>query len=115
MRETFAPAVYILASARNGTLYIGASSNLIRRIAQHRSEHFDGFSARYGTKLLVWFEMHATMEHAIQREKRLKKWNRGWKLRLIEVSNPQWRDLATDLGFEALCELDSRLRGNDEL
>ena len=115
MRDTFAPAVYILASARNGTLYIGATSNLIQRIAQHRRDHFDGFSARYGTKLLAWFEMHATMEHAIQREKRLKKWNRGWKLRLIEESNPQWRDLATDLGFEAQCQLDSRLRGNDEL
>ncbi|TCM30021.1 MULTISPECIES: GIY-YIG nuclease family protein [Novosphingobium] len=102
MKDTFAPAVYVLASARNGTLYTGTTSNLIQRIAQHRSEHFDGFSARYGTKLLVWFEMHATMEHAIQREKRIKKWNRAWKLRLIEEGNPQWRDLAIDFGFEAL-------------
>ncbi|MPS70531.1 MAG: GIY-YIG nuclease family protein [Novosphingobium sp.] len=97
MKDTFAPAVYVLASARNGTLYTGTTSNLIQRIAQHRSEHFDGFSARYGTKLLVWFEMHA-----IQREKRIKQWNRAWKLRLIEEGNPQWRDLAIDFGFEAL-------------
>lgn len=102
MKDVFAPAVYILASARNGTLYTGTTSNLMQRIAQHRSEHFDGFSARYGTKTLVWFEMHATMEHAILREKRIKKWNRGWKLRLIEESNPEWCDLAIDLGFEPL-------------
>ncbi|QVM83231.1 GIY-YIG nuclease family protein [Novosphingobium decolorationis] len=102
MKDTFAPSVYMLASGRNGTLYTGVTSNLIHRVAQHRSDHFDGFSTRYGTKLLVWFEMHATMEHAIKREKRIKKWNRGWKLRLIEEGNPQWRDLATDLGFEAM-------------
>jgi predicted GIY-YIG superfamily endonuclease len=68
MKDTFAPAVYILASARNGTLYTGTTSNLIQRIAQHRSGHFDGFSDRYGTEILVWFEMHATMEHAILRK-----------------------------------------------
>jgi len=102
MKDTFAPAVYILASAQNGTLYTGTTSNLIQRIAQHRSGHFDGFSARYGTEVLVWFEMHATMEHAILREKRIKKWNRGWKLRLVEEGNPGWRDLAVDFGFEAL-------------
>ena len=102
MRDTFAPAVYILASARNGTLYTGTTSNLMQRLAQHRGDYFDGFSSRYATKTLVWFEMHDTMEQAILREKRIKKWNRGWKLRLIEESNPQWRDLATDLGFEPL-------------
>ncbi|WP_347812948.1 GIY-YIG nuclease family protein [Novosphingobium sp. ST904] len=69
MKDTFAPGVYILASACNGTLYTGTTSNLIQRIAQHRSEYFGGFSYCYGTKLLVWFEAHATMEHAIQRER----------------------------------------------
>ncbi|WP_179506364.1 MULTISPECIES: GIY-YIG nuclease family protein [unclassified Sphingomonas] len=102
MKDDFAPAVYILASARNGTLYVGTTSNLIRRVAQHRADHFDGFSSRYGTKTLVWFEMHATMEQAILREKRIKKWNRAWKLKLIEEANSAWRDLATDLGFDAL-------------
>jgi putative endonuclease len=115
MKHDFAPAVYILASARNGTLYIGTTSNLVRRVAQHRDDHFDGFSSRYGIKTLVWFEMHATMEQAIIREKRIKKWNRDWKLKLIEGGNREWRDLATDLGFEPLRELDSRLRGNDEV
>ena len=102
MHREFAPAVYIIASARNGTLYIGVTSNLLQRIAQHREGTFGGFSDRYGTKALVWFEMHSTMEHAIEREKQLKKWNRAWKLRLIETENPEWRDLATDLGFAPL-------------
>lgn len=102
MKDDFAPAVYILASARNGTLYVGTTSNLVRRIAQHRDAHFDGFSSRYETKILVWFEMHATMEQAILREKRIKKWNRAWKLKLIDEANPAWRDLAADLGFDAL-------------
>jgi putative endonuclease len=87
----------------------------VRRIAQHRNDHFDSFSSRYEIKTLVWFEMHATMEQAIIREKRIKKWNRGWKLKLIEEGNREWRDLATDLGFEPLRQLDSRLRGNDEV
>ena len=102
MHRDFAPVVYIIASARNGTLYIGVTSNLLQRIAQHREGTFVGFSDRYGTTTLVWFEMHSTMEHAIKREKQLKKWNRAWKLRLIETENPEWRDLATNLGFEAL-------------
>lgn len=102
MKDDFAPSVYILASKRNGTLYTGTTSNPMQRIAQHRSGHFNGFSARYQTKVLVWFEMHATMEHAITREKQIKKWNRGWKLRLIEQGNSAWRDLAPDLGLHAL-------------
>lgn len=102
MKDDFAPAVYILASTRNGTLYVGTTSNLVRHLAQHRADHFDGFSSRYGTKTLVWFEMHATMEQAILREKRIKKWNRAWKLKLIEEANSTWRDLATDLGFDPL-------------
>lgn len=101
MNRDFAPMVYILASARNGTIYIGVTSNLLQRIAKHR-EITGGFAARYGVKHLVWFEQHATMEHAITREKQLKKWSRAWKLRLIEGTNPDWRDLATDFGFEPL-------------
>lgn len=96
------PCVYILASKRNGTLYIGVTSDLIARIHQHRDGTFDGFSKRYGTTTLVWFEQHETMDAAITREKRIKKWNRAWKLRLIEQSNPDWHDLAMDLGFKAV-------------
>ncbi|WHZ19511.1 MAG: Excinuclease ABC, C subunit-like [Rhodanobacteraceae bacterium] len=87
------PAVYILANDRNGTLYIGVTSDLIQRIWQHRNGLVDGFSKRYGTHKLVYFEMHATMDAAILREKQMKKWNRQWKLRLIEESNPYWHDL----------------------
>jgi putative endonuclease len=98
MRRDIEPMVYIMASARNGTLYVGVTSNLL----QHREGTFGGFSAKYATRVLVWFEPHATMEHAIVREKRIKKWNRSWKLRLIEDHNPGWRDLALDLGLEPL-------------
>jgi putative endonuclease len=102
MQRDFAPAVYLLASARNGTLYTGVTSELIGRVYQHRSGSFAGFSRDYGVKLLVWFERHETMEGAFQREKRIKKWNRDWKLQLIEADNPEWRDLAEDLGFDRL-------------
>lgn len=87
------PAVYILASERNGTLYIGVTSNLPQRIWQHREGLVEGFTNRYSVKMLVWYEMHESMESAIMREKALKKWRRGWKLELIEQSNAQWRDL----------------------
>jgi putative endonuclease len=102
MHRDFAPAVYLLASRRNGTLYLGVTSNLIARLHQHRMGLVAGFTREYGVRVLVWFEMHATMEAAIQREKRIKKWNRAWKLELIEASNPEWRDLAEDLGFDPL-------------
>lgn len=102
MRPAFQPCVYILTSKRNGTLYIGVTSDLPGRIHQHRSEAFEGFSKNYDVKRLVWFEVHDEMEAAIIREKRLKKWNREWKLRLIEDGNPSWRDLAEDFGFESL-------------
>ena len=114
MQRDFAPTVYLMASCRNGTLYIGVTSNLLQRIAQHREGTFGGFTTKHAIKMLVWFEQHATMEHAINREKRLKKWNRAWKLELIEKVNPAWRDLAEDFGFEMLRQLDSRVRGNDE-
>ena len=91
------PCVYMLASKRNGTLYIGVTSNLPRRIAQHKSGQVEGFSKKYGVNTLVWYEPHATMESAIIREKRMKKWNRAWKIRRIMRSNPAWRDLSDDI------------------
>jgi putative endonuclease len=102
MHEDFQPAVYLLASKRNGTLYVGVTSNLLARIHQHRASAVRGFTRDYGVKMLVWFEQHATMEAAITREKRIKKWNRSWKLELIEANNPEWRDLAEDFGFAPL-------------
>ena len=91
-----------MASGANGTIYLGVTSNLMQRVAQHRDDAFEGFSARYGVTRLVWFELHATMEHAITREKRLKAWKRAWKIELIEAGNPPWRDLAVGLGFPPL-------------
>ena len=87
------PCVYILASKRNGTLYIGVTSNLARRMYQHKNHFVAGFTKRYGIEMLVWYEIHATMESAIMREKQLKKWNRSWKIRLIESENRHWEDL----------------------
>ena len=78
------------------------TSNLTVRIAQHRADACAGFTRKHGVKLLVWFEVHETMDSAILREKRIKKWERAWKLELLEASNPQWRDLAEDLGFAPL-------------
>ena len=91
------PCVYILASERNGTLYIGVTSDLIGRMWQHKNDVVEGFTQKYGVHRLVWYEPHATMESAITREKSLKKWNRIWKLRLIEQSNLEWRDLLEQL------------------
>ncbi len=87
------PCVYILASDRNGTLYIGVTSNLIKRIWQHKNLSIKGFTNQYKVYRLVWYEPHERMESAILREKQLKKWNRDWKLRLIEKVNPEWMDL----------------------
>jgi putative endonuclease len=97
VRETFQPAVYIVASRRNGTLYVGVTSNLVQRAWQHREGVVDGFSKRYGCKLLVWFELHSTMENAILREKQIKGGSRKRKLALIEADNPQWRDLFAEI------------------
>ncbi len=94
------PAVYILASARNATLYVGVTSNLVQRAWQHRSHAVAGFTNRYKVERLVWYELHGDMEHAIVREKRLKKWERGWKLRLIEERNPYWIDLWPEITGE---------------
>ena len=87
------PAVYILASKRNGTLYIGVTSNLVKRIWEHKNGMVVGFTKRYGVHRLVWYELHERMEAAIEREKRLKEWKRGWKLALIEGANSNWQDL----------------------
>ncbi|WP_354518657.1 GIY-YIG nuclease family protein [Lysobacter enzymogenes] len=89
--------MYLLASAKRGTLYIGVSSNLIQRIWQHREHLNEGFTERYDVTRLVWYELHETMESAIAREKRLKKWKREWKIDLIEPTNPDWRDLWQDI------------------
>ncbi len=102
MQREFTPAVYLMASQRNGTTYLGVTSNLLQRVAQHRAGTFDGFTKQHNVKQLVWFEWHATMEHAILREKRVKKWRRVWKLELIEADNLGWRDLAEDFGFPPL-------------
>ncbi|MEI6707857.1 MAG: GIY-YIG nuclease family protein [Methylococcales bacterium] len=91
------PCVYILASQRNGTLYIGVTSDLIKRIYQHRENLIEGFTKRYNVHLLVWYEIHETMESAILREKQLKNWSRSAKLRLIEKQNPNWMDLWLNL------------------
>ncbi len=87
------PYVYMLASQRNGTLYIGVTSNLIKRTWEHKTNVVEGFTKKYGVHTLVWYEAHETMDSAIQREKVLKKWRRKWKIRLIESFNPDWTDL----------------------
>jgi putative endonuclease len=87
------PAVYILASKRNGTLYIGVTSELVKRVWEHKNNMVEGFTERYNVHRLVWYELHDSMESAITREKRLKNWKRKWKLELIEKSNPSWQDL----------------------
>ena len=91
------PHVYILANKRNGTLYIGVTSNLPQRVWHHKNDLVEGFTKSYGVHTLVWYETHETMESAISREKALKEWNRAWKIRLIEANNPTWRDLYQDL------------------
>jgi putative endonuclease len=91
------PCVYLLASNKRGTLYIGITSNLIQRVWQHKNDLVEGFTNDYAVHDLVWYEVHATMESAITREKALKKWNRLWKLRLVEEVNPEWRDLFDEI------------------
>jgi putative endonuclease len=87
------PVVYILASKRNGTLYIGVTSNLIKRVWEHKNKLVKGFSKQYDVHQLVWYELHESMESAILREKRVKGWKRSWKLNLIERMNPDWKNL----------------------
>jgi putative endonuclease len=87
------PCVYILASKRNGTLYTGVTSDLVKRVYEHKNGLADGFTKKYNVHRLVYFETHEHMNAAITREKQIKKWNRRWKLRLIEERNPEWKDL----------------------
>jgi putative endonuclease len=91
------PCTYILASGRNGTLYVGVTSSLQHRVHQHREGLIAGFTKRYSVKQLVWFEFHADMPSAIAREKAIKEWKRAWKIELIEASNQFWRDLHEDI------------------
>ena len=96
------PCAYLLASRHNGTLYVGVTSNLIKRVYEHRNDLADGFTKRYSVHDLVWYEVHESMESAITREKQIKKWPRKAKIRLIELSNPDWRDLWQDLTSPSL-------------
>ena len=89
--------MYLLASKTNGTLYVGITSDLVKRIWEHKNGVVEGFTKRYGTHKLVWYELHETLHGAIAREKAIKEWQRKWKLQLIEKTNPQWRDLYPDL------------------
>jgi putative endonuclease len=91
------PCVYIMTNRRNGTLYVGVTSNLVQRVWQHKSGFVEGFTERYSLHRLAWFEVHETMESAISREKQLKAGNRKRKLRLIEALNPDWRDLYPEI------------------
>ena len=87
------PAVYMLASKKNGTLYVGVTSNLVKRVWEHKHDTTEGFTQKYRVHDLVWYEMHETMESAIQREKEIKNWQREWKIRRIVEFNPEWDDL----------------------
>ena len=91
------PAVYIMASRRNGTLYTGVTSDLVKRVYEHRNHLAEGFTKRYGVGILVWYELHGDMCSAIAREKAIKEWKRRWKLRIIEDGNPCWRDLYSEI------------------
>lgn len=93
--------VCILASKRNGTLYVGSTDGLVKRIWHHKTKTLGGFTAKYDVNMLVWFERHDAREAAFKRERQIKEWNRAWKLELIEKENPEWRDL-----FETLSPLD---------
>ena len=90
-------SVYILANRRNGTLYIGMTDDLAKRVWQHRANVIPGFTKKYDVKMLIWHEQHETRESAFMCERQMKKWNRAWKLQLIEQMNPEWRDLWDDL------------------
>ena len=98
MQRDFQPCTYILASQKGGTIYIGVTSKLVERIWQHRNGVTGGFASRYRALRLVHFELFGTMVLAIAREKQLKRWHRQWKINLIEQDNPEWRDLAFDIG-----------------
>jgi len=89
--------VYILSNKKRGTLYIGLTNNLLRRLYEHKNGLIDGFTKRYNIKMLVYFETTSNIQAAIEREKKLKKWNRAWKINIIEKNNPEWKDLSENL------------------
>jgi len=91
------PFVYIMASGRNGTLYVGVTSAPLQRVTQHKTDAVEGFTKEHKVHTLVWFELHDTMESAILREKAIKEWKRAWKIQLIEKTNPYWHDLYPEL------------------
>ena len=95
--------VYIMASKRNGTLYIGVTNDLLRRTTEHKASARPGFTCRYGVKMLVYFEVFENFDQAIYREKQIKHWNRAWKIALIERKNPRWEDLAPKIGVTSEC------------
>ena len=102
------PCVYLLASKPNGTLYTGVTSNLVKRVWEHKQHLVEGFTRTYGVDRLVWYEVHESMISAISREKAIKNWKRAWKVKTIEAMNPGWRDL-----YEDLVGMDSGMRRND--
>ena len=93
---------YILSSGRNGTLYVGSTDDLIKRVGEHKAKVFRGFTSRYDVDRLVWFQVHGTREDAFLKERRIKKWKRAWKLRMIEAVNPDWRDLYDQIRLDGL-------------
>jgi len=125
--------VYIMVSKRNGTLYVGMTDDLVKRVLQHRTNALPGFTRRYGVKMLVWHEEHDSREYAFARERQIKKWNRDWKIKLIEKENLEWRDLWEEIASPipsahprgsgdpvfakqarpTIAALDSRFRGNE--
>jgi putative endonuclease len=116
MRDDKQPAVYILASGPRGTIYAGVTSALWNRVATHKDGGVIGFTTKHKVYSLVWYEHHENMDSAILREKRIKKWNRDWKIRMVEELNPHWIDLHDDIDLNRVCvepKLGSRLRGND--
>ena len=94
--------VYVMTNTRNGTLYIGVTNDIVRRVHEHRTGNTSSFTQRHGLKRLVWYETHADVPTAIRREKAMKAWQRAWKLRLIEATNPEWNDLWPGLFGEGL-------------
>ncbi|HEX5313536.1 MAG TPA: GIY-YIG nuclease family protein [Gammaproteobacteria bacterium] len=97
MKPKMQPCVYLLANKPHGTLYVGVTSDLVKRIWEHKNNVVEGFTQKYNVHALIWFEQHETMQSAISREKAIKKWNRAWKTKLVEKNNPEWRDLYPDL------------------
>jgi putative endonuclease len=95
------PAVYIMASKRHGTLYVGVTSSLYNRVCNHKNKTFKGFTAKYDVDMLVWYEHHLTMTDAIKREKQIKAWKRAWKIKTIEIMNPGWKDLHNFIDTDA--------------